>query len=84
LSSYTHGQLTNLITRHAGDFELRYHYEPPAENTESFLTIALAILCQAANLAPKFADVSTAEMTKAIDDIEADWTAARAGGGATS
>jgi hypothetical protein len=81
LSSYTHGQLTNLIARHAGDFELRYHEEPPAESTESLLTIALAILCQAANLAPKFTDVSAAEMTKAIDDIQADWTAARAGGG---
>jgi hypothetical protein len=79
LSSDAHGQLTNLIARHAGDWELRYHFEPPRKSTESLLTIALAILCQAANLSPKFTDVSAAEMMKAIDDIEADWTAARSG-----
>jgi hypothetical protein len=75
-SSYTHGQLTNLIVRHAGDNALRYHDESIPANTAHFLTVAAAILCQAAVLAPHFTDIPEPEMMKAVNDIDADWKAA--------
>jgi hypothetical protein len=37
--SFTHNQLTTLISRHAGNFELRYHHDAPAETTESTLRV---------------------------------------------
>jgi hypothetical protein len=75
--SFAHNQLTTLISRHAGNFELRYHHEAPAETTASTLTVALSVLCRAINTLPKFTDIMAVEVTRAIDDADAAWTLAR-------
>ena len=52
--------------------------DEPADNTMRIFNIALAILCQAVNLLPKFTDLSEHEVSRAIDETEVAWNAARA------
>ncbi len=75
--SFAHNQLTTLLSRHAGNFELRYHHKAPVETTASTLTVALSILCRAINTLPNFTDLPADEVTRAIDDADAAWTLAR-------
>ncbi len=70
--AFAHNQLTTLIARHAGKFELRYHHDASSEMTASTLTVAVSILCQAVATLPRFTDVSAAQMgevTGAADQI---------------
>jgi Family of unknown function (DUF5677) len=75
--SFSHNQLTTLISRHAGDFELRYHHEAPPETTESVLTVALSVLCRAFETLPKFTDLLASEVTSSLDDADEIWAQAR-------
>jgi hypothetical protein len=75
--SFSHNQLTTLISLHAGNFELRYHHEAPAETTASTLTVALSVLCRTIDTLPKFTDIMAVEVTRAIGDVDAAWILAR-------
>jgi hypothetical protein len=75
--SFAHNQVTTLLSRHAGNFELRYHHQAPAETTESTLTVALSVLCRAINTLPTFTDLPAVEVKGAIDDADAKWSLAR-------
>lgn len=73
--SFAHNQLTTLISRHAGKFVLRYHDQPPEAMTTSLLSVAVSIVCQAANTLPKFTDLEETELKHKLDDINRMWTA---------
>lgn len=75
--SFGHNQLTTLLARHAGDFELRYHYEAPDEMTESLLTVAVSILCRAVVTAAHYTDLTDDELKRMPDAADATWGAAR-------
>jgi hypothetical protein len=72
-------QLTTLLSRHAGNLDLRYRHEAPVETTASMLTAALSILCQAIHTLPNFTDLPAGEVTSAVDDADTAWTLACAG-----
>jgi Family of unknown function (DUF5677) len=75
--SFAHNQLTTLLSRHASNFELRYHHDAPAETIACILTVALSVLCRAIDTLPKFTDLVAAEVTRALDDADAAWILAR-------
>ena len=74
--SFAHNQLTTLIARHAGNFELNYHSEGAPEMTASTLTVAVSILCQAIAALPKFTNVSAAELDQAVKIANEIWSKA--------
>ncbi len=76
LCSFTHNQLTTLIARHAGDkFELASHREPPDQTTDSMLTLALAIACQAVDTLPSYSSLAAPVVREALDVIDKEWAA---------
>jgi hypothetical protein len=77
LCSFAHNQLTTLMSRHAGNFELRYHDVSPGEITASMLTVAMSILCRAVEILPNFTSVPDDEVRQAINDADAAWNEAR-------
>lgn len=75
--SFAHNQLTTLLSRHAGNFSLRYHYEAPPELTAGVLGIAVGILCQSVMAAAsKYTDLTEVELHQVMDPIDEAWTAA--------
>jgi len=76
--SFAHNQLTTLLARHAGNFELRYHSEAPVETTGSVLTVAVSILCQAVVTASHYTDLTDSELRHVIDAADATWSDAEA------
>ncbi len=77
-SSFTHNQLTTLIARHAGKFELRYHDDPPIETTASIIAVSLSAFCQAVATLSKFTDIPDGELTQAINRADAIWALGQA------
>lgn len=75
--SFTHNQLTTLLARHAGDFELHYHFEAPEALTAGLLGVAVCILCQSVVTASHFTDLSDADLQQVIDAADAQWIAAQ-------
>jgi hypothetical protein len=74
LCSFSHGQLTTLLSRHAGKFELSYHRAAPEQTTKSMIAMALAIFCQAVEQLPKFSDSRDAQLRAQLDAIDTAWT----------
>ena len=72
--SFAHNQLTTLIGRHGGNFELRYHNEAPPELTASTLNVAVSILCRAVETLPRFTSVSAGEMDQAVKAANEIWS----------
>lgn len=75
--SFAHNQLTALISRHVGNFELRYHDQAPEAMTTSLLSVAVSIVCQAVNVLPNFTDLDEAELKNKLDDMDQTWTSVR-------
>lgn len=73
--SFAHNQLTTLLARHAGHFELQYHAEAPEVLTASLLNVAISILCQAVVTASHYTDLTDVEIWQAIDAADARWSA---------
>jgi hypothetical protein len=71
--SYSHNQLTTLLSRHRGKYELRYHHEPPLEMTARTLSIAASILCRTINELPKFTDISKEEAVQVTNEADKKW-----------
>ena len=76
--SFAHNQLTTLLARHAGHFELRYHAEAPEALVAGLLNVAISILCEAVVTASRYTDLTDAELRQAIDAANARWIAAQA------
>lgn len=74
--SFAHNQLTTLMARHAGHFELKYQAEAPAELTKGILSVAVSILCRSMMNLPKFTNLAENELKAIADEIDAQWTAA--------
>ena len=74
--SFAHNQLTTLIARHVGQFELRYHSDAPPALTASLLNVAASILCRAVVTVPKYTDIPEEKMRLAVDAADAAWTKA--------
>jgi hypothetical protein len=72
--SFAHNQLTTLLSRHAGNFELHYQEEAPAETTASLLTVALDIFCQAVRTLPKSTNVSEDRIAKSLEATAQAWS----------
>jgi hypothetical protein len=74
--SFAHNQLTTLIARHAGHFELRNHSEAPAELIVGLLNVAASILCQSVVTISNYTDLSEEEVQRAVDAADVAWTIA--------
>lgn len=77
LCSFTHNQLTTLLARHVGRFELRYHAQAPEPLTAGLLNIATSILCHAVATASHYTDLTDAELQAARAAADARWSAAQ-------
>ncbi|WP_071117081.1 DUF5677 domain-containing protein [Chromobacterium sphagni] len=69
--SFSHNQLTTLLARHAGKFELRYHAEAPKELIVGLLDIAVRILCQSVVTASRYTNLTEAELKEVLDAADA-------------
>lgn len=73
--SFAHNQLTTLIARHAGHFELKYRAEATPELTKGILSVAISILCRSMMNLPKFINQTQGDLNVIADEIDARWTA---------
>ena len=73
LCSFAHNQLTTLIARHAGSFEMRYYAAAPEATTVSMINIATSILCQAISRLSKLTTLPEADVDMVLQSANQDW-----------
>lgn len=73
--SFAHNQLSTLLARHTGDFNINYHVEAPKEMTVGILDIAVSILMHALATLPKATNLTEADLERLTDEINEIWSA---------